>query len=40
MPISYPISEDYDWDIELKAKDAAVRMCVFQSSRNQAEVPA
>lgn len=40
MPISYPISEDYDWDIELKAKDAAVRMCVFQSSRNQVEVPA
>ena len=27
MPTDYPASDSYDWDIELKSKDAAVRSC-------------
>jgi UV DNA damage repair endonuclease len=27
MPTDYPASDQYDWDIELKSKDAAVRAC-------------
>ena len=28
MPTDYPASDSYDWDIELKSKDAAIRACV------------
>jgi hypothetical protein len=27
MPIDKPCSDQYDWDIELKSKDAAIRAC-------------
>jgi len=27
MPTDYPASDSYDWDIELKSKDAAIRSC-------------
>ena len=27
MPVDKPCSEQYDWDIELKSKDAAIRAC-------------
>ena len=27
MPTNYPASDRYDWDIELKSKDAAIRSC-------------
>jgi len=27
MPVGKPCSEQYDWDIELKSKDAAIRAC-------------
>jgi UV DNA damage endonuclease len=27
MPTLYPVSDLYDWDIELKSKDAAIRVC-------------
>ena len=27
MPVDFPFSDDYDWDIELKSKDAAIRAC-------------
>lgn len=27
MPVDFPFNDNYDWDIELKAKDAAVRAC-------------
>jgi len=27
MPTGSPFSEEYDWDIELKSKDAAIRAC-------------
>ena len=27
MPTDYPASDQYDWDIELKSKDAAIRAC-------------
>ena len=27
MPVDFPCSDDYDWDIELKSKDAAIRAC-------------
>jgi len=28
MPTDYPFSNDFDWDIELKGKDAAIRACL------------
>jgi UV DNA damage endonuclease len=28
MPVDKPCSEQYDWDIELKSKDAAIRACM------------
>jgi len=27
MPTNCPASDSYDWDIELKSKDAAIRAC-------------
>jgi len=27
MPTDFPASDSYDWDIELKSKDAAIRAC-------------
>ena len=30
MPTGHPLSDEFDWDIELKAKDAAVRKCLFK----------
>ena len=27
MPVDKPCSDQYDWDIELKSKDAAIRAC-------------
>ena len=27
MPVDFPFNDNYDWDIELKAKDSAVRAC-------------
>ena len=30
MPIDKPCSDQYDWDIELKSKDAAIRACAAQ----------
>ena len=33
MPTDYPANDQYDWDIELKSKDAAIRACAaFQES--------
>ena len=29
MPVDFPCSDDYDWDIELKSKDAAIRACAL-----------
>ena len=35
MPTQFPCSDEYDWDIELKSKDAAIRSCanLFRISR-------
>ena len=32
MPTDFPASDSYDWDIELKSKDAAIRACARYSA--------
>jgi UV DNA damage endonuclease len=34
MPTDYPFSNDFDWDIELKSKDAAIRACAAIADNN------
>jgi hypothetical protein len=34
MPTDYPFSDDFDWDIELKSKDAAIRACAAIADNN------
>ena len=34
MPTDYPASDSYDWDIELKSKDAAIRACAAIADNN------
>jgi len=33
MPTDYPASDSYDWDIELKSKDAAIRSCASMADK-------
>ena len=34
MPVDKPCSDQYDWDIELKSKDAAIRACAAIADNN------
>ena len=38
MPTDYPASDLYDWDVELKAKDKAIRACAAIADNNLAGV--
>ena len=39
MPTDYPASDRYDWDVELKSKDAAIRSCRELSLSVKLELP-
>jgi len=40
MPIDKPCSDQYDWDIELKSKDAAIRACAELATASKLQMPA
>jgi hypothetical protein len=37
MPTDYPFSDEFDWDIELKSKDAAIRALAGVELTQQAQ---